>query len=62
MPFGALKRGAMRASFPLIRATRPLLPPKFRYIAPYQDFLLRQRGIEPGDQIAKARRQVGIRL
>jgi uncharacterized protein (DUF2236 family) len=62
MPFGALKRGAMRASFPLIRATRPLLPPKLRYIAPYQDFLLRQRGIEPGDQIAKARRQVGIRL
>ncbi|HEY6567838.1 MAG TPA: oxygenase MpaB family protein [Actinomycetota bacterium] len=62
MPFAALKRASMRASFPVIRATRPLLPPKFRYIAPYQDFLLRQRGIEPGDQIEKARRQVGIRL
>ncbi len=56
------ERGAMRATFPAIRATRPLLPPKFRFIAPYQDFLLRQRGIEPGDQIARARRQVGIRL
>ncbi len=62
MPFGVAKRAAMRASFPLIRAARPLLPPKFRYIAPYQDFLLRQRGIEPGDQIEDARRQVGIRL
>jgi uncharacterized protein (DUF2236 family) len=62
MPFGPVKRGAMRAGFPVIRAARPLLPPKFRFIAPYQDFLLRQRGIEPGDQIAKARREVGIRL
>ena len=62
LPFGPIRRGAMRATFPAIRATRPLLPPKFRFIAPYQDFLLRQRGIEPGDQIARARRQVGIRL
>jgi uncharacterized protein (DUF2236 family) len=62
LPFGPVKRGAMRATFPAIRAVRPLLPPKFRFIAPYQDFLLRQRGIEPGDQIAQARRQVGIRL
>jgi uncharacterized protein (DUF2236 family) len=61
-PFGPAQRTAMRASLPLIRAARPLLPARFRYIAPYQDFLLRQRGIEPGDRISQARRQVGIRL
>ena len=57
-----VKRAAMRATFPVIRAVRPLLPPKLRYIAPYHDCRLRQRGIEPRRQIAKARRRVGIRL
>jgi uncharacterized protein (DUF2236 family) len=62
LPFGPVKLAAMRASFPLIRAARPLLPAKVRYIAPYQDFLLRQRGIESDDRIARARKRVGIRL
>lgn len=62
MPFGALKRGAMRASFPVIRATRPLLPPKYRFIAPYTEFLMRQQGIDPGIDLAEARKRVGIRL
>jgi uncharacterized protein (DUF2236 family) len=61
LPFGPVKGAAMSATFPLIRATRPLLPPKFRYIAPYQDHLLRLRGIEPRD-VDEARRRVGIRL
>ncbi|MEO8477012.1 MAG: oxygenase MpaB family protein [Actinomycetota bacterium] len=61
LPFGPLKEAMMSATFPLIRATRPLLPPKFRYIAPYQDHLLRLRGIEPRD-VDDARRRVGIRL
>jgi uncharacterized protein (DUF2236 family) len=62
MPFGASKRAAMRASFPLIRATRPLLPPKYRFIAPYTEFLMRQQGIDPGVDLAEARKRVGIRL
>jgi len=61
LPFGPVKEAAMSATFPLIRATRPLLPPMFRYIAPYQDHLLRERGIEPRD-VDEARRRVGIRL
>ena len=60
-PFGADEASGDGATFPLIRLTRPLLPPKFRYIAPYQDCLLRQQGIEPRD-VDEARRQVGIRL
>ena len=62
MPFGPLKRGAMRASFPAIRASRPLLPPKYRFIAPYTEFLMRQQGIDPGIDLAEARKRVGIRL
>ena len=41
VPFGPSKRAAMRAAFPLIRTTRPLLPPKYRFIAPYTEFLMR---------------------
>lgn len=62
VPFGPSKRAAMRASFPLIRATRPLLPPKYRYIAPYTEFLMRQQGLDPGVDLAEARKRVGIRL
>jgi uncharacterized protein (DUF2236 family) len=62
LPFGPLKRGGIRATFPAIRVLRPLLPPKYRFIAPYQDFLLRQRGIDPGDRTRKARARAGIRL
>ncbi len=62
VPFGPLKRGAMRASFPAIRAARPLLPPKYRFIAPYTEFLMRQQGIDPGVDLAEARKRVGIRL
>jgi uncharacterized protein (DUF2236 family) len=62
VPFGAVKRGAMRASFPLIRVARPLLPPKYRFIAPYTEFLMRQQGLDPGVDLAEARKRVGIRL
>jgi uncharacterized protein (DUF2236 family) len=62
MPFGAVKRAAMRASFPMIRATRPLLPPKYRFIAPYTEFLMRQQGIDPKVDLAAVRKRVGIRL
>lgn len=62
LPFGVAKRAAMRASFPAIRGVRPLLPPKLRFIQPYQDFQLRQRGVEPGDEMSQARKRAGIRL
>jgi hypothetical protein len=62
MPFGPIKRSAMRASFPLLRVGHHLIPPKYRYIAPYQEFLLRQRGVEVDSEVEKVRRSVGIRL
>jgi uncharacterized protein (DUF2236 family) len=59
---GAGKRAAMAATFAATRALRPLLPPKLRYIAPYQDWLRSERGQEPGDEVREAKRRVGIRL
>jgi uncharacterized protein (DUF2236 family) len=62
LPFGPWKRRAMRATFPVIRAVRPLLPPKYRFIAPYTDHMLRRRGVDPGSGLAEARKSAGIRL
>jgi uncharacterized protein (DUF2236 family) len=53
---------AMRATFAAMRVLRPLLPPKLRYIAPYQEWRLQRRGVEPSGEVATARRRVGIRL
>ena len=41
---GPAKRAAMPATFAATRLARPLLPPKVRYIAPYQEWRLRQQG------------------
>jgi uncharacterized protein (DUF2236 family) len=59
---GTAKRAGMAATFAATRLLRPLLPPKVRYIAPYQEWRLRRRGIEPPGQVEDARRRVGIRL
>jgi uncharacterized protein (DUF2236 family) len=59
---GPGKRAATAATFAATRALRPLLPKKVRYIAPYQEWVRRERGLEPGDEVAEARRRVGIRL
>jgi len=59
---GPRKRAAMRATFAATRLVRPLLPPKFRYIAPYQEWRLRQKGIEPPSEVEAARKRAGIRL
>jgi uncharacterized protein (DUF2236 family) len=56
------KRGAMHATFAATRLVRPLLPPKIRYIAPYQEWRLLQKGIEPPHEVKEARKGVGIRL
>ena len=62
VPFGWVRQAATRASFPLIRLGRPLLPPKYRFIAPYTEFLMRQQGLDPDIDLAEARKRVGIRL
>jgi uncharacterized protein (DUF2236 family) len=62
LPFGPSQRAAMRATFPMILAARPLLPPRFRFIAPYQEWELRRRGIKSPGDLAEARKRLGIRL
>jgi uncharacterized protein (DUF2236 family) len=59
---GAGKRAAMRATFAATRLVRPLLPPRYRYIAPYQEWRLRQQGKESPSEVEEVRRSVGIRL
>ena len=59
---GPGRRAAMAATFAATRALRPILPKKVRYIAPYQEWMRRERGQETGDEVAEARRRVGIRL
>jgi uncharacterized protein (DUF2236 family) len=57
---GSMKRAGMAATFAATRAIRPLLPPRYRYIAPYQEWRLRQRGIEPPTEVEHARKGAGI--
>ncbi len=54
------REAAMRAAFVLARLLRPLLPARYRYIAPYQEWLLRQRGKEVPSRVLDARRAVGM--
>jgi uncharacterized protein (DUF2236 family) len=62
VPMSPAKRAAMAATFASIRAVRPLLPPKFRYIAPYQEWLLRSRGVAVDSDVEQVRRSLGVRL
>ena len=59
---GAPKRLAMGATFAGTRALRPLLPPRYRYIAPYQEWRLRRRGKQVSGGIDRVRRSAGVRL
>jgi uncharacterized protein (DUF2236 family) len=54
---GSGRRAAMRAAFAAIRAFRPLLPPRFRFIAPYQEWRTGSSG-----RVRDARRSVGVRV
>ena len=56
------RHAAMAATWPAIRALRPLLPPRYRYIAPYQEWLLRRRGRASTGELERVRRAAGIRL
>jgi len=62
VPMSRGKQAAMTATFAAIRAARPLLPAKLRYIAPYQEWLLRRKGVEVDDDVARMRKSLGIRL
>ena len=58
---GAVRRAEMRATFAATRAARPLLPARYRFIAPYQEWLRLRRGRPPGGPVERARRSAGIR-
>jgi len=60
-PFGKKSQPAMRAMFAALRAVRPLLPAKYRFIAPYQRWRLGKGGPEDAG-IDATRRSLGIRL
>ena len=59
---GPGRRAAMAATFAATRAVRPFLPPRFRYLAPYNEWRLARRGIAVPGEVEEARRRVGIRL
>ncbi len=59
---GAAKRTAMRATLGATKGLRPLLPGRYRYIAPYQEWRLRRKGKDVPSEVDEVRRSVGIRL
>jgi uncharacterized protein (DUF2236 family) len=59
---GPARQAAVDAAFAATRAARPFLPPKYRYLAPYDAWRRRQRGEDVPDQVEDARRSLGIRL
>ncbi len=61
-PFSTAQRAAMRATFPAIRAVRPVLPPRWRYLAPYNEWRARLRGAGSSGDVERARKRAGIRL
>ncbi|MFB3739402.1 MAG: oxygenase MpaB family protein [Candidatus Velamenicoccus archaeovorus] len=62
VPMSSAKHAVMRAAFAAIRAARPLLPPRYRYIAPYEEWRARGDGRAARSQVSQARRRFGIRL
>ena len=54
---GSGRRAAMRAAFAATRTLRPLLPPRFRFIAPYQEWRTGSSG-----RVRDARRSAGVRV
>jgi len=62
LPPRMTERATRRATFALLRAARPLLPARFRFIAPYDQWRRRQRGLGDRGRGDLARRSLGIRL
>jgi uncharacterized protein (DUF2236 family) len=61
-PSGPGSRTFVRATFSGLRTVRPFLPPRFRFIAPYQQWRLREGGRDDDGGIESVRRSLGIRL
>jgi hypothetical protein len=61
-PYGPVRQSAVNATLVATRFARPFLPPKYRYLAPYDAWRRRQRGESVPDDIERARRSLGIRL
>lgn len=59
---GPVKERAVRTTLAATRLLRPILPAKYRYIAPYAEWRLRQRGKTVPSEVEDVRRSVGIRL
>ena len=59
---GPVKERAARATLVATRVLRPFLPPRYRYIAPYAEWRLRQQGRSVPSEVEAVRRSVGIRL
>ena len=62
IPYGVGARSGGRAAFSAMRALRPLLPPRYRFIAPYQRWKRGETGHSPTDELVRFRRSLGIRL
>jgi uncharacterized protein (DUF2236 family) len=52
---GALRRQAMRATFAATRLLRPLLPHRYRFIAPYQEWVRGRSVRTPVDEVTGSR-------
>jgi uncharacterized protein (DUF2236 family) len=61
-PFGRGRRVGVQATFAALKLLRPLLPSRHRFIAPYQQWRLRERGRVDAGRIENVRRSLGIRL
>lgn len=59
---GGGRRAALGVGFASTKLIRPLLPPRYRFIAPYQEWRLQQRGRSAAHALAETRRRAGIRL
>jgi uncharacterized protein (DUF2236 family) len=60
-PYGPARRTQVRAMLAALRSVRPMLPPKHRFIAPYQQWRMRERGREEDRAIENTRRSLKIR-
>ena len=61
-PLDDVRRAAMRATFAAARLLRPALPPRYRFIAPYQDWRFSRRRKDRPGEVERARRAAGISL
>ncbi len=61
-PFGPARQAQVRGMLAVLRTVRPLLPPKYRFIAPYEQWRRRERGHGDDGRIESVRRSLGIRL